>query len=358
MKKYIKIITIVVIFALFTLPVAANEVPEGYLSEFDGILPEGYEDFSDADKLSSLVGIDALLSVIIGAVTGEGTALGAFFLLLLGTLALSHLAAAFKTPLSDTVDAAVSTVSALLVFGALFPVFSEAMQTVTALSSFFSLAVPIMTGITLAGGGVASSAVQAVGMNFTVSIVGALASRAFVCVAAFAFSLGLISSFGDEGAAALSRGVRSVFGWLLGIVTALVVGALSLQTVISSATDSAAMRAAKYAAQGIIPVVGGTVSGALSTLATGLSYAKDIIGSGAIGVMLVSSLSPLVVMLLYRLALSVAASLADTLSSGGAMRSLSAFRFAADTVIALYSLSVLTYIFEIILFMKGGVGVV
>ena len=74
--------------------------------------------------------------------------------------------------------------------------------------------------------------------------------------------------------------------------------------------------------------------------------------------MLVSSLSPLVVMLLYRLALSVAASLADTLSSGGAMRSLSAFRFAADTVIALYSLSVLTYIFEIILFMKGGVGVV
>ena len=128
MKKYIKIITIVVILAIFTLPAAANEVPGGYISEFGEILPEGFEDFSDTEKLSSLVGVDALLSVIMGAVSGEGTALGAFFLLLLGTLTLSPLAQAFKTTLSDTVDAAVSTVSALLVFGALFPVFSEAIR--------------------------------------------------------------------------------------------------------------------------------------------------------------------------------------------------------------------------------------
>ncbi len=356
MKKSRKIITIVVILMFFTLPVAANEVSDGYLAEFEEALPEGYGDFSNAEKLPSLVGIDALLSTLISAAAGEGGLLFPFFILLLGTLALSYLATLSGGALSGTVNAAVLVISAVLIFGALYPAFSEAMDTVAALSSFFSLAVPIMTGITLAGGGVASSAVQAVGMNFTLSIIGSLATHAFVSVGAFAFSLGLVSSLGDDSAAMLARGVKSLVGWLVGITTALIVGTFSLQTVIASASDSAAMRAAKYAAQGIIPIVGGTVSGALSTLATGLSYAKDVIGAGAIGVMLIASLSPLAVMLLYRLALSVAISFAGALSSDGASRLLTAFRFAADTVIAVYSLSVLTYIFEIILFMKGGVS--
>lgn len=355
MKRIYKIITIVVIFGLFSFSVAANEIQDDYISEFDKILPDGYESLAGVEE-NSLVGIDAVISIIADGILGERGALGTFFLLLIGILTLSHLSSFYSGPLSDTAGDAVAIVSSILILNSLYPTFLSAMDTVKELSSFFALAVPIMTGITLSGGGVSTAAVEAVGMNFTVSIIGALASGAFVSLAAFAFSVSLVSSFGDESAASLLRGLRSLVGWLIGILTTLFLGTLSLQTVISSARDGAAIRAAKYAAQGIIPIVGGTVSGALSTLVGGLSYAKDIVGSGAVTVLLLSSLSPLVIMLFYRLVLSLVASFADTLSATAVTRTLSAFRFATDTVIVIYSLSVLTYIFEIILFMKGGVG--
>ena len=356
MKKPYKILTIVVIFALFTLPVAAKGSADDYISDFGEILPEGFEGFSEPEKLCELVGLDALISLLYSAVTDNGGAILSLLLLLLGATALSYLASLVAGELSESVGAAVALLFSLLVFSAVYPVFSSAMRTVGELSDFFSLAVPIMTSITLAGGGAATSSVQAVGMNFTLSIVTSLASRAFLPLSSLAFTLGLTSSLGDGSTAALSRGVRSAVSWLIGAVTALLVGTLSLQTVVASAADSAAMRAAKYAASGIIPVVGGTVSGALSTLVAGLSYAKGIIGGGAIAAMLVTSLSPLLVMLLYRLVLSVGASFADTLGASPLSRSLSAFRFAADTVIAVFSLSVVTYIFEIILFLFGGVN--
>lgn len=356
MKKRVKIIIIVVIFALFSLPVSASEIHDEHLSKFEEILPEGYEALADADGAYSLIGFDAVLKVLVDGISGESGALGAFFLLLLGTLLLSHISSFSSGSLSEAAESAVALVSSVLILRALLPPFLSAMKTVGELSSFFSLAVPIMTGITLSGGGVSSAAAGAVGMNFTVSIVTSLAGGALLPLGAFAFSLGLVSSLGDESAATLARGIKSIVGWLVGILTTLFLGTLSLQTVIASARDSAAMRAAKYAAQGIIPVVGGTVSGALSTLVGGLAYAKDIVGSGAIALILTAAISPLAIMLLYRLALSAAISLSATLSATSFSRSLSAFSFATDTVIVIYSLSTITYILEIILFMKGGVG--
>ena len=134
-------------------------------------------------------------------------------------------------------------------------------------------------------------------------------------------------------------------------------GAISLQTVVSSAADSARMRAAKYAASSMIPVVGGTVAGSLATLASGLSYVRGIIGAGAVAVLVSIFLSPLVMLLLYRLAVTLAASVSEMLSVGVAARLYRAYARCFDLVIAVYTASVLLYLFEIILFSVSGVAI-
>ena len=68
-------------------------------------------------------------------------------------------------------------------------------------------------------------------------------------------------------------------------------------------------------------------------------------------------MSPLVLMLIYRFALSVATSLADFFDARIAARSFGAFRYAADSVIAAYSSLGIIYVFEIILFLKSGVAI-
>lgn len=353
MKKYRFLLIIVVVFAIFTLPAAASEGTRDYISDFENILPEGAPDLSDSGALTSSLGIEGLLSIVLSALSGEGSAVLSFFLLLLGTALLSYISSLLSGGLGKSVGSAVGILTAAMIFRSLYPVFSSAMDTVDKLSSFFSLAVPIMTGVTLSGGGASTAAASALGMNFSIAIIAYLAEKILLPLITFSFALGLLSSLGDDSIRTLAGGIKGAIGWLVGIVTALLVGTLSLQTVVATAADSAAMRAAKYAAQGMIPVVGGTVSGALSTLASGLSYAKGVIGAGAVWVMLTTAISPLILMLLYRLALTLAASFSDAISAGASQ--LLAFRYAADTAIGVYSLSVLTYIFEIILFILGGV---
>jgi hypothetical protein len=166
-----------------------------------------------------------------------------------------------------------------------------------------------------------------------------------------------ITAFGNSGVEAVGRGVRNLFMWLVGITTALITGTLALQTLIDTASDSTAMRAARYAASGMIPVVGSTVSGALSTLAAGLTYAKSFIGVGAILVIVTFALSPLIMLLLYRFALSAVIIFSDFVGIGGGAKIFGAYRFVIDSVVTLYALSALVYVLEIILFIKCGVAV-
>jgi hypothetical protein len=106
----------------------------------------------------------------------------------------------------------------------------------------------------------------------------------------------------------------------------------------------------------MIPVVGSSVSGALSTLAAGLTYAKSFIGVGAILVIVTLALSPLILLLLYRFALSAVITFSDFVGLGG-IKIFGAYRFVIDSVVTLYALSALVYVIEIILFIKCGVSV-
>ena len=114
------------------------------------------------------------------------------------------------------------------------------------------------------------------------------------------------------------------------------------------------MRAVRYAASGLIPVVGSTVSGAISTLAAGLGYARSIVGGGAILVILYMALSPLILLLIYRLTLTLGGIFAYFSGSAMASRIFSSYRYALDMTVTVYSLSALIYLFEIIIFTVIG----
>jgi hypothetical protein len=106
----------------------------------------------------------------------------------------------------------------------------------------------------------------------------------------------------------------------------------------------------------MIPVVGGTVAGSMATLASGLAYVKGIIGAGAVAVLVSILLSPLVMLLLYRLAVTLAASVSELLSVGVTARLYRTYSRCFDLVIAVYTTSVLLYVFEIVLFTVSGVA--
>ena len=358
MKKWILLLTIVVILPIFSLSVAAEGEVDEYLSEFEGILPEDFSGISeDPDELIDRVGIEGLFGEIFDILSERRGEVASFFLTLVGIVALTSLLSLLPVRSSGGAEVAVSLICSVLIFRVIGSLFSSIADSLSRLCDFFGSLIPITVAITALGGGNSAAGVQASGMYTTLSLVGAVGEKIFGSIAALGLAISLLSAFGNEGILAVGRGIKGVFMWLIGIFSAAMTGAFSLQTLISSAADSATIRAARYAASGMIPVVGSTVSSALSTLASGLSYAKGIVGGGAIAVVVFTSLSPLILLLLYRLALSLGMILADFTGASASARIFTSFRFSLDMLISIYALSALIIIFEILLFVKVGVAI-
>ncbi len=356
MKKISKIIIIVVIFALFSISASAKE-PEDHISDFEEILPEGFEGITNGASLSESVGLPAVLSEVLSILKGEGAQVLAFLFFLLGAAIIYSIAELYSEHLQRAVCTGVGISLSLAVFLRVAPLFFGTISSLEEANRFFGSLIPVFSAVSVSAGSVSSGASCALGMNFALSFFGSIASVLLSALVSFCAALTLLSALDKEGTSAIISSARGLYLWVLGICSALIMGTLALQTVISSARDSAAMRAAKYAAGGMIPIVGGMVAGALSTLTSGLVYVKSIIGIGAIFVILSVMLSPLVMLILYRTALSIAISFASAFSKGASGLFLS-LRSCLDLLISTYAIMAVVYIFEIILFIFGGVGTV
>lgn len=355
-KAFFCVTVLCVLGMLFTVGASAEDKGDELWSEYLDALPDGTR-FSDADEIINGVGIDALLSEVAAAFgDGAGSAVS-FLVLLLGVAVLISLSDTVGSgALAGHASVGVTVISSVLIFERLGEVIFSVSESLSEISAFFSAVIPVMSGILVAGGNINASAYQAFNMNLTLSAVSYLSTNLLIPLVFAMFALALMSALEGGRISSVAKSVKGAFGWIMGISTAVVIGAVSMQSIIAGAKDSAYLRAAKYAASGMIPVVGGVVSSALTTLAGGLIYVKSAVGVSAVAVIVGLSLAPLVTLLLYRFALSVSISFLGFMGSSGGVQSFSAFRSALDCLISVYALSAVIYISEIVVFIKSGVS--
>ena len=354
MRKYIVLLTIVVIMTAFSLRSSASEIADEYLKQFDEIVPEGLVtgDLSS----SSYLGFDAMIGEAVSAVSGFCGRAGALFLILIGGLALGAFSRGIEGKLSAVAEVGCAVLTLASVMGPVVSVMREVQSSLSLMVKFMGGFIPIATGISYASGSVSSAAREAMGMNLLLSFLGWLCEPFFISLSGFGLCVGVIAALGEGDLGSFAGGVKKFFGWVIGITCALIMGMMSLQSLVASATDSARMRAAKYAAGSLIPVVGNTVSGALGTLVGGLSYAKSMVGAGGVFIMTGLVITPLIMLLLYRTAISASLALSDYLGVSTVSRAYSSLVHGFDVFIAVYAVAAILCIFEISLFAVWGVA--
>ena len=348
MKRAVFVILIFVLFFVFFGFSVSAEGADDYLEEF-------YVSFGTSEALTDEIGIESILSETLSALYGGGGEILAFCLFLLGSVIMISLASAACE--ERQVVSTVTALSVIGVYGSVYKLVSVSTSALARMSEMFFALIPIATGVTLAGGGVQSAGAEATAMGALFGAVSGVFVPLLLPLVSLMFVLCACAALGGTEVRSLFMRVRSTFMWLIGIVCAILMGAVALQSVISTAKDSASMRIAKYSASGLLPVIGGTVSASLSSLASGLSYAKSIIGVQSIYVLLTVALSPFVMILAYRMILSIFGGLLSFLGAAEGAGGLSYLCFSLDALLSVYGASVLLYIFEIVMFMKGGVAI-
>ena len=359
MKNIKKSLHILLIFTLLSAVFGLSASAEGttdpkdeLIEDFGEILPSG-EKISTAGDVISRLGVDALLSELSRVMRGRGGDIFSFFLLLLGVSVLVTLGRAVPEGAASAVRIALSAVGSFLVLSRILPLVREVAEGLSSVSSFFGGVLPIITSaVALEGGGLTAST-SSVGMSLTMGVSSLFSERVLLLLVFTMLVCAVTGSFGGA-AARLARSVKTVFVRGLTLLSAVFVGLLSLQTLISGVADGVTMRAARYAATSMIPMVGGTVAGALSTVMGGAAYAKGVIGGGAVFVILSLAMAPLVMLLGYKLCFFIATALLELCSAEEGASAIRGLGDALDALIAVFCISVMLYILEIAVLMAVG----
>lgn len=219
------------------------------------------------------------------------------------------------------------------------PVFACIDQTVQALrecSLFVMSFTPVMSGILIAGGNPASAGAYNLILFFAAQILAELAARTLIPLLNIYLALCVVAPMApllqlDRVTAA----IKSAACWGLGIITTLFVGMLSLQTVIGSGGDTLLLKASKFLAGSMIPVIGGTISDALGAAKGCVQLLKGAIGSFGILVAVLTFLPALLRVGMWYLSLKVSAWVSTMLGAGEVAKLLESIVQAFSILLAL-----------------------
>ena len=153
------------------------------------------------------------------------------------------------------------------------------LKTVTEMTQYGKLLLPVLTGALAAQGGVTSSSALYVTTIFFVTVLSTLVTKVIVPLVYIFFCLSLINSaVGEPLLQNLRDFVKWLICWCLKTILYVFTGFMTITGVVSGTADASAVKAVKLTLSGMIPVVGGIISDASETILVGASVMKSAAG--------------------------------------------------------------------------------
>ena len=284
------------------------------LTEF---LPEEY-DLSDPSALTSLSPKDVLHQVW-KMFTEELSEPLTTLALLMGVILLSALADSFRGA-EDAVGSVYETVCVLCAVGIVSePVICAFLQSASVLehTADFTLTYSAVFGsILTVSGGITTAAVYRSSIALLCELAMEAATRLLFPLLSMCLAMSIVDAVNPSiSLAGVIRCIQKVAAWILGLLMALFLGLLSIQSMVAVSADRATTKAAKYMISGLVPFIGGAVSDAYTAVLGSMNVLRS--GVGMIGILAMASLLlPVLLQLgIYRMLTSVAAAAAELFAS-------------------------------------------
>lgn len=193
----------------------------------------------------------------------------------------------------------ISIISVLSCTAILFETISNCIEsvsnTISNLSIFIASYVPIFSSIIATCGNASSGVSYYVLVLLLCEVITFVINYILVPFLSFSLASSIVESINPNlSVNGFSKGLLSVAKWTLGLVTTIFIGVTSIQSIIGTSVDTVGVKAAKFAASSMIPVVGGAMSDAYSTMMGSLSLIKSSVGVIGIVIILVTALKPVV----------------------------------------------------------------
>jgi len=365
-----KIILILILLLLFSLPVCAeestgsaqlrlpntHELNELLPTDAAEILNEAEIDINDPDMVKRIT-VRGVFSHIVEFIKTGGKAPAKTGVCILGIIILTAALSCIRG--EGEISAATQTVCTAAVAGAvLLPLYSLIESTASAIKGtgiFMNGFVPVFAGIVTLSGNVTTSTLSSATLLAAAQGLSYFASFGVVPLMCAYLALSCCCSVSPLMAATgLSESVKKLAMWILSLIITLFTGVMSIQTMLSGASDSMAMRTGKFLIGSLIPLGGPALSEAASTLVGSADVLKHTAGIYAV-IAVCACVLPLVIqLLLYRLWLFVSDIAAGLFSVGPIRTVVKAADSVLSVLISLVLFTAALFIICVLIVVKAG----
>ena len=293
----------------------ADSIFDALPHELREYLPEGTESF-DPELTRESFTFGFFASVILKLISAAVNPAAKTFATLLGLTIIASVTGSLKGIFkSDGISSLFDFMSGLCIMLAMFSVttglFDSVSEYLTRLSVLVNAIIPVMTAMNVAGGNLGSAAVSANAMMLSVSFIQLLATSVMFPVLRICYGMSIASGLGGVKLDGITKLIRGLLSWVLGIIAALIGCVMSFQNSIAARADSLSMRAVKFAASGAIPVVGQIAGDAVRTVAGSLTLVRTTVGWTGVILILLLTLPVIIEVLLTRLGVVLAETAAN-----------------------------------------------
>ncbi len=204
---------------------------------------------------------------------------------------------------------------------------------------------PMMGTLYALGGNVGAAAANHTVMSVFLSVAQMLCTRAVLPVAGICLLLAVCDALtGRAALKPLGNLIKRTFTLGVSFLMLLLSFLLGLQTTLAAGSDTLALRTVRFAAGSFLPVVGGSVSEAMKTVAGSISYLRTLAGSGGILVLFLFFLPTFLTVLTTRIVFLLCGALAELLEAKSEGRVLSelasVYGFFLAVIAAVFTMAV------------------
>ncbi len=368
-----KLIFIILFMLCFITSVSANETDvykeqlnDSGVNSLDDYLPDTAKDFlngfnidiSDSGWVNTITTENALTHIFNFIKSGATAPFKTFGTILALIILSSVISSATKINMTETINFVTILTVCTALISPLYSVITAAVQALNGCATFMGAFVPIFAGIVAASGKTLTSVSMSGILLLAVNFVSFIANSAVIPLMSGHLSLSIASSVSPIlQNTNLAAAIKKISLWVMGFISTLLIGILSIQTVVNSSADSLTLRTAKFIVGSTIPVAGGVLSEALSTVTASLSLLRSSVGIWGVFICAITFLPIICELLLWRLGLFILCFFCDTFCVGKLSSLLKSIDGVLSVLIGIILLTAALFIISLAVIILGGKGV-
>ncbi len=132
----------------------------------------------------------------------------------------------------------------------------------------------------------------------------------------------------------LNSAIRSIAGWILGIMFTVIIGLLTSEGIVGASIDSISIRSAKFAISSYVPILGGYLTDGFDVLLAGAVLVKNAFGLTGIIILFISVLQPIATVVALNIGLKLTAGIIEPMSDSRISNLLSNLAKSLNIIIA------------------------